>query len=768
MMSFVSKKLLIVFSLLSFFSIITAQENPHFGSIKGIVVDSETKQPLVGANIFMQDSNSGTSTDISGNYQFDKIKVGTYSIIYSYIGYEKIIKTDIIVRTNRITFVNIELKPTTLSMENVVVTSGYFNEEESQPMSITSFSSEEIRRAPGSAGDVSRIIFGLPSLAKINDTKNSLIVRGGSPVENGFYLDNIEIPNINHFPVQGSTEGPIGIINVDLIDNVNFISGGFNSDYGDKLSSIMELKFREGNRVATDVQLDMSMQGFGGVIEGPINKGTGSYMLSVRRSYLDILFGLFDKQAGIPAYSDVQGKAVYDLSPNNKLSVLDVFSSDKIKTNQDKAAENKDNIFNDYKSYFNTAGINWQYLWGKHGYSNTSLSHTYSNTDAKFFQTRDGKLLLNNKSVEQEYKLRNVNHWILSNDFKAEFGFDAKYISTEYNQFYNEYQDLLGNKTEAMSINRNINTYKAGVFTNLIWQPLEKISFMPGIRVDYYDYNETLNVSPRLSATYAFNDETTLTGTFGIYYQNIPWVLATQKDEFKNLKNPKATHYVVGLNHLLTESTKLTLEVYNKDYSDFPMDPSQPNFFIFDQAVLEGIFLNHENLINSGVANSKGIELTIQKKLATDFYGLLAASYFRAKYKDLNGKWYDRLYDNRFTFAIEGGYKPNEKWEFSLRWLYAGGAPYTPFDEDASRKSFKGVLDNSRINSSRLPDFHSLNIRVDRRFYFQSSTMVVYLSIWNAYGRKNVAAYSWNEIDNKIDTEKMWGTLPVFGIEYEF
>ena len=184
MLSFVSKKLLIVVSLLSLFSVITAQDISHFGTIKGSVLDAETKQPLIGANIFVRDSKTGASTDISGRYQFDKIKVGTYSIVYSYIGYEKIIKTDIIVRTDRITFVNIELKPASLSIENVVVTAGYFNEEESQPTSITSFSSEEIRRAPGSAGDVSRIIFGLPSLAKINDTKNSLIVRGGSPVEN--------------------------------------------------------------------------------------------------------------------------------------------------------------------------------------------------------------------------------------------------------------------------------------------------------------------------------------------------------------------------------------------------------------------------------------------------------------------------------------------------------------------------------------------------------------------------------------------------------
>jgi hypothetical protein len=198
------------------------------------------------------------------------------------------------------------------------------------------------------------------------------------------------------------------------------------------------------------------------------------------------------------------------------------------------------------------------------------------------------------------------------------------------------------------------------------------------------------------------------------------------------------------------------------------MDPTQSGLFVFDQAVVENVFLNHTKLESSGKAQSYGLEVTVQKKMADGIYGLIAGSYYRARYKGLDEKWYDRVYDNKFNFAIEGGYKPNEKWEYSLRWLYAGGAPYTPFDEQASLTVHKGVFNVSQINASRLPDFHSLNLRVDRRFYFQSTTLTVYLSIWNAYGRRNIAAYTWNDVDNKITEELMWGTLPVFGIKYEF
>jgi hypothetical protein len=745
-----------------------AQETVLTGSIKGKVLDFETRQPLIGVNIYLPDLKTGCTTDLEGEYSLPKIKVGSYSLVLSYVGYEKITIPDVIVRSARITYANAELKPTDINLDAVEVKAGYFSRTESQSISATSFSFEEIRRAPGAGGDVSRIIFGLPSLAKVNDTKNSLIVRGGSPVENGFYIDNIEISNINHFPVQGSSEGPIGIINVDLIENVNFLSGGFNSSYGDRLSSIMELKYREGNRTTTDVQLDMSLQGFGGVIEGPLAGGKGSYVISARRSYLDLILDLMNEKVGMPLYSDIQGKLVYDLSDKHKLSIIDVFSHDNQLMNQADAIENKNYVYTDYSYSTNTAGINWQYLWGASGYSNTSLSHTFRKTDGRFYQTRDAKLLVNNKTLEQELSFRNINHWIAGKNVKLEFGVDAKYFTNNYNQFYNEYKDLLGQTTPAITMDKTLNTFRAGGFTNLILKPFDNVTFTPSLRLDYYDFNKTTNISPRVSLSLNLDDVTSITGSCGVYYQSVPLVLSAQKDEFKNLKNPKSVQSIIGITRMLGESTRLTLEFYNKSYHDFPVDPAQPNLFLFDQAAMENLFLPHHQLLSVGSANSKGVELTIQKKLAEDFYGLLSGSYSKATYEGYNGIKYDRIYDNQFNFAIEGGYKPNESWEFSLRWLYAGGAPYTPFNETASRTAFKGVLDESKTNSKRLPDFHSLNIRADKRFHFQSSTLIIYLSVWNAYARENIAAYTWNEIDNKLDKEKMWGLLPIFGVEFEF
>ena len=744
------------------------QETAPAGTINGTIIDSESRQPLPGANVILKGTRLGSTSNAAGKYEIIKVPVGNYTVVFSYLGYEKLSQTDVIVSSDRTSSVNVELKASPIGIDSVVVTAGYFSRIDAQPVSAATFSAEEIRRQAGSAGDISRVLFGLPSLARINDSRNSLIVRGGSPMENGFYLDNIEIPNINHYPVQGSSDGPIGLLNVEFVRDVNFYSGGFSPMYGDRLSSVMELALREGNRDKLEMQLDMSMQGLGLAAEGPVDNGKGSWFLSARRSYLDLIFQSIDFNGPIPSYGDLQGKFVYDLSDKHKLSIVSLMAVDDISQTREDALKQKNNLYPNYHLFNNTVGMNWQYLWSEKGYSEFSLAHTIMKSDGDYHETLTGLHLLDNRSNEQEYKFRNKNHIRFNSSHAIDIGMDAKYLSTTYTHVFSEYTDRLGNITPPMTVNADIRTLKAGVFLRHNWRILDDLTIAPGARFDYFEFNHRSHVSPRVSATYDLSAVTSLTASAGLFFQNLPLVLLAQKDEFRRLRDPRAYHYVLGLSHLLTEDTKLTVELYDKEYRDNPMDPTQAELFVLDEAVDAGIIMNHERLVDNGRAFSRGIEAMVQKKLAEDFYGVVAASYFRSRYRDLNGTWRDRLYDNKVTTTIEGGYKPNADWEFSLRWLLAGGAPYTPFDEEASAELHRGVYDRSRVNDNRLPDYHSLNVRADRRFHFNTSTLIVYLSIWNAYGRQNISKFNWNEIDNKRESEKMWGTFPVFGVEYKF
>jgi hypothetical protein len=210
------------------------------------------------------------------------------------------------------------------------------------------------------------------------------------------------------------------------------------------------------------------------------------------------------------------------------------------------------------------------------------------------------------------------------------------------------------------------------------------------------------------------------------------------------------------------------LEAYDKRYRHFPLDPDQPQLFVIDEPYERyGFFFHHERLLDSGQARARGVELLLERRTSRGLYGTLSAAVFRTRYRGHDDVWRDRIFDNRFLFGVEGGWKPNRSWELSLRWNYAGGVPSTPFDEQASRRLGRGVYDQSRIGDERLPDYHSLNVRVDRRFHFRGSNLIVYVSVWNAYGRENLAGRYWNEIENRPDQSTQWGLLPIFGVELE-
>jgi len=754
--------LLLIYTAASF-----AQIDEPKGSIKGKIVDAETKTPLIGVNIYIKNTQTGTSTDNEGNYEITSIPVGLINVVFSYIGYESVTKTDINVKPDRTLYLNIEMRSSAVKLQDVVVTNGYFSELENKPVSTVNFSSEEINRSPGTAGDVSRILYTLPSIAKINDQRNSLIVRGGTAVENSFYLDNIEIPNINHFPVEGSSDGPIGILNADFINDVNFHSGGFSPIYGDRLSSIMDISFREGSKARFSPQVNLSMAGFGGAVEGAIGN-KGNYLFSINRSYLDLLVNQIEEGSPLPKYGDMQGKIAYDFDDKNSLSLLDVFSVDEIYLDADKAIKNDANMYGKTNGITNTTGANWQHIWNDKGFSNTSIAYTYVKYNLDYGKTATQQQFYRNNSKENILRFRNLNYLKLNNRNSLEFGTDLSGMFIKYNTHYGEYEDQYGGITPPLYINNKMNGYKLGVFGVHHISLLENLKLDYGTRIDYFTYNQNLNVSPRASLTYQLNPKTSFSVSAGLYHQEIPNNILVQSEDFKSLKTPSAVHYIAGFSHKLGNAARLSVEVYYKDYFNFPINPAQPTMFLFDQVQVFGIFWSNATLKDNGRANAKGIEVILQKKLAEDFYGLVSGSLSNSSYRDYSGRWHNRIYDNRFNINLEGGYIPSNDWEFKIRWVYAGGAPYTPFDYEASKKAGVGIWDLSKTNSQRLPDYHSMNIRVDKRFYFSSSSLLVYLSVWNVYNRKNIAFYYWNEVKNDIDSQTQWSTLPVIGVEYEF
>jgi len=563
-------------------SVTSLAAQTRIGVIKGQVVDQATQSPLVGVNVIVIGTQLGASTDVEGNFSVIQVPVGNYSVQFSYLGYETSTRTDVIVRSQRITFVHADLPATTFQGDDVTITAGYFTENDERRVSVTTFSSEEIRRSPGSAGDVSRIISVLPSVAKVNDQTNGLIVRGGSQVENGFYLDNIEIPNINHYPTQGATGGPIGLLNVDFIDDVNFSAGGFSPAYGNRLSSVMELSFREGNRDELDGQLDLHFAGMGIAAEGPVDNGRGSWMISARRSFLDLLIGAIGSGA-VPRYSDYQGKLVYDLNDQHKLMVLGVMGVDAIDMKQADAIDDAEDIFGEFNGVTSSMGVNWRALWGDKGFSQTSISNMYTRYKFDYYETISQIKQWSSRTPEQTWQFRNINQFVLGDRGRVEFGVEGKHLINDYDYYYRAYTDEFGQDRPSLTVKDRLTGNSIGGFMSLTFDPFSRLSLTIGGRGDYLDYSGNGTFSPRASALLRLTDRTSLTGSYGVHYQHLPLYILSQKREFKDLKDPVAYHSIVGLSHLLREDTRLTIEAYNKQYRNFPMDPATPSLFMLDE-----------------------------------------------------------------------------------------------------------------------------------------------------------------------------------------
>lgn len=431
----------------------TEDSNLKTGSLKGAVIDSQTGAAIVSASIIILGTTRGAVSDSVGQFRLSDLPVGSYTVAVSCVGYESLTKTDIIIRAGRTTVLDAKMLARPTQIKGIKVSAGYFPDSPVQPTSTTNFSFEEIHRSPGSAGDISRVIFGLPSIAKVNDLINNLIVRGGNPKENAVYIDNIEYPNINHFPLFGTTGGPIGMINIDLINEVNFSAGGCSAALGDCLSSVMQLDFREGNRDEVDMQADLNIAGYGLVGEGPIAGGRGSWLFSGRLSFLDLVADLMNETV-VPRYSDYQGKMVLDLSPRHRISLIGIWGDDYVNF------EGYDNFRGVYVSegwvdcFQFGSGLTWRYLWSRNGYSNNSASYSSNKTTNEFQRSGGETERINEKISGERVKLRNVNFLRISSHHEFEAGFELKYLLNDYNLAYFRYFDFFGRPMPPFALKR--------------------------------------------------------------------------------------------------------------------------------------------------------------------------------------------------------------------------------------------------------------------------------------------------------------------------
>ncbi|HRE39695.1 MAG TPA: TonB-dependent receptor [Ignavibacteria bacterium] len=764
-------KIIILFFVNLVFVVSVYSQSP-VSEISGKILDKFTQQPLEDVVITLLSENQSienTTSDFYGNFIFSNIKVGTYSIRYSLIGYKSLRSDNIIVSSGKVTTLFAELEG--IETDVIIVEDENFSKPVDISNSFKNLSYEEIRRSPGGFEDIGRVLQILPGVSFVNDGRNDLIVRGGSPSENLFLIDNASVPNINHFGSQGSTGGPVSIINLDFIREVNFLTGGFSARYGDKLSSVLELKLREGNRQKFFGDINISATGFGAILEGPFgSEGKGSYLISAKRSYLDLIFNA----AGfgfVPEYSSFQIKTVHDLNSKNFLTINAIGNIDKVRFNNETEENRQDNeriLKNNQWGYINSFEL--KTLLSSNSYSLLNFSRNYTNYD---FTGRDSNFteVFKNKSAEGEtkFKIEYFNSSDASNLIST--GLGINYISLNYEILKETDTTYFINNSGQRVILPSVNlinetdAFKLFSFVQYSKTFQNNLKINAGVRVDYFDLlNDKFTVSPRASVSYPILKNTFVTFSYGIFRQSPSYLWIISDSENKKLKPLQSDHYVAGIEYYFSNDFKFTLEGYIKNYSNYPVSEIRPWLILANNG---GDFEQKndfvvEKLTSLGTGNSKGIELYIQKSLTENFYGLISLSFFDAKYKALDGIERPSSFNNKIISTIAAGYRFGDGWEISSKFRINGGRPYTAID------ALNGFQLVSNYNSSSLPDFYKLDVRIDKRWNFSNWSLITYIDIQNVTNKKNITNYFWNKFKNEIEQNESIGILPSIGINAKF
>lgn len=766
--------------------------------IKGVVIDKSTRQPLEFVNVLVVGLGIGASTDANGNFLITQVPPGIYRLQASFLGYKTELTPEY--RVNHVTpYVQIELEEENASLNEVVVTASPFQKVPESPVSLRVIGLQEIEKAPGANRDISKVVQNYPGVAfSPIGYRNDLIVRGGGPSENRFYLDGVEIPNINHFSTQGASGGPVGLIDADLIRSVKFYSGAFPADKGNALSSVLDFSLRDGDMERNSLKATLGASEVSLSSNGHIGNKT-SYLVSVRQSYLQALFKILGLPF-LPAYTDASFKIKTRFDSHNELTLLGLGGIDRMKLNLGIEGEDAEYMLS-YLPEINqetyTVGGVYRHYSQRHVQS-IVLSQSYlNNRNVKYRdndESSEENLTLRLGSIEQETKLRmeNTSSWSV---WKVKAGFDLNY--SRYKS--NEYRKVFANALREYDYHTDLSLWRWGMFASVDYAaPDKSFTASMGVRTDGNNYSDKMKelwrqLSPRLSVSYRLIEGLTLSGHVGLYYQLPSYTVLGFKGEEGEYVNRHLDYISVsqeslGLSWTPNENMELSVEGFYKLYGHMP-------FSLSDQIPLsckgnDYGTIGNEALSSEAKGRSYGVELMFKWLLTQKLNLSSSLTIFKSEFKDgEQGSYVPSAWDNRFILNMSGTYNFPKHWSLGAKVSCIGGSPYTPYDVEKSslveawNVQGRAYYDYSRYNQERLPVFGQLDVRVDKTFYLKKCMLGFYLDIQNITAsklRQSDALMSTGQIENpsaplseqryvmKSIRQESGTLLPTLGITFEY
>lgn len=792
------KRIILLF-LVVFGFCINATAQIYKQTIRGKVIDTDSKSPLFGANIILLNSDTliGATTDVDGKFRLENVPIGRRSIKVSSIGYEETVLNNIIITSAKEMILTVELREKVYSSEVIEVVAEKDKTKANNDLvtvSARNFQAEETNRYAGSRGDPSKMVSNYAGVSSGNDAQNNIIVRGNSPLGVLWRLEGVDIPNPNHFSTQGASGGPISMLNNNVLGNSDFLTGAFPSEYGNKTAAVFDLKLRNGNNEKKEFTGQIGVNGIELGAEGPISKKQGSsYIVNYRYSTLEVFnrLGISFGVSASPQYQDLSYKVniptakagIFTFWGIGGISTISLLDSKQKTGDWSFTSKGQDLVF---KTSMGAAGLSNTYFFKNNVSGKLSLSASASGFEVTIDSLSPVDIskfrVAGNNSTEANFIANytvtdkiNASHLIKTGATYQTLYFNAHsyFYSTVYSKYIKEL---------------DVNKSTAGLFQSFVaWQfrPTDKIIINSGIHYQNFLLNNTWAIEPRLGVRFQLSPRQNLSVGYGMHSQMQPTIYYFYENYIpatnsyyrsnRNLDLSKSQHAILNYDYNFANGFRFKFETYYQYLYNIPVQQYLNSSFsmINEGNALDGLTLV-DSLTNKGNGKNYGMEFTIEKFFSKHYYFLTTASVYQSKYKGSNNLEYHTSYDGGYVCNALAGYElglgknNNKSLSLDLKYTQAGGNRYTPIDLERSNLAGTAVYIDREAFSRKLKDYSRFDIKLSYKTNRKKTSQSLFVSVENIFDTKNILRQSYNRDTKTIQTEYQFGIFPYGGYRIEF
>lgn len=770
-------------------AVLSGQDTVGTGSVRGVVIRSDGS-PAASLRVCVASTEQCAMTGRSGRFAALDARPGTRRMEVTLESGDPVLTGDVEVRAGLTSEVLLELPEIVAVQSSVTVAAAALLTPDEVVTSGVRIQSHAVAKSAGVLQDVSRYVSTLPGVVTGSaDFRNDIIVRGGSPLENLFVVDNIEIPNINSFANFASAGGTVSLLDVRLIEDVTFLTGGYPAPYVNRLSSVMQVAQREGNRDRIRSLATVAYAGAGGIAEGPWANGRGSWIISARRSFLDWFTDDLGT-GGVPVYYSFTGKAVRDFGVRDRIWVTSISGIDNIRLGLSEDSKPNDILSSldiRYGGRRHATGANWQRIFGARGVGLLGFSHSGAQVDytvkdlvrngpfgpdADVATTiADGAVSFRQDSSEAETTLKFDMTLHAGSTGEYRFGGAQKYFTNNYltsSPLGYDGPFTLVPDINPIDLRERIGATQSGLYLQTTHRIADRIRLTVGARYDRYAHFALSHsrLSPRAGLSVALDRNVAWNTSWGMYHQMPAYLFLAAFPENRSLLPARSDHWISGLSWSPSRDFRLTVEVYDKSYRNYAASTQFPAVSFANVGDTFDVRDILYPMVSQGRGRARGIELFVEKTYSGDWFGQINVAFSRSKHAGLDRQLRPGAFDRPIVVNLVGGKRVARNWEAALRFSCMTGRPYTPFRQDLSEEQRRGIFDLGMVNSLRYPPFVTLDLRLDRTLRVRNQVVVLYVGVQNVLGRENATNVVWNRLTNRPGFGGGIGRFPLVGLEW--